>query len=76
MHQVGRVTPFLEMGLSIEKPVCKSWRPCYLAKPAWSVMGPLKRIGVNPNLTAILGARTKRLGCPPMLINKYIYCSC
>ena len=48
----------------IEKPVCKSWCPCHLAKPAWSVMGPLKKNRSEPESAAILGARIKRLGLP------------
>ena len=57
MHQVGRETPVAILGAHLSKPVYTTWCPCPPGQTRMRYDGTPYKIGVNPYLTANLGAR-------------------
>jgi len=63
---VGRETPLLILGAHLSKPVYTTWCPCPPGQTRMRYDGA-SSLGVNPYLTAKLGARKKEAGvCSPM----------
>jgi hypothetical protein len=57
LHQVGRETPLLVLGVHLSKPVYTTWCPCPPGQTRMRYDGTPDKIGVIPYLTAKLGAR-------------------
>jgi hypothetical protein len=62
LHQLGREMPLLILGARLSKPVYTTWCPCLPGQTRMRYDGTPNEIGMNPYLTAKLGARKREAG--------------